>query len=191
MDTHCFRWHTRRTAYPFLIFAVTLFGILSVAWIALPLLFRVDIGGEIRDVDDVRSYHREVKNRLRDLEEHREAFVVSYQDPLYRALKQKKDTQHSFYSVRSDLEHIAKNIIPEQPDAITLDSIHYDRPGNAVHITGVVRNVGPRSMTVLAQLVDAMAGRSFVNSVEHPTFVRNEDPVIGFYSPFTITLFLQ
>lgn len=191
MEIPSFREHIRRTAHPFLIFTSALLGVLTVSWFIFPFFARVEVGGELRDADGIRSYHQEVKDHLQNLETQREAFVLSPQDPLYGALKDKKRTRSSFHHIRTTLENIAQNIVSDRHDSVSLDSVRYDGLRNAVRITGVVRNVGPRSMTVVAQLVDAMVDMPFVDSVEHPTFVRNEDPDIGFYSPFTITLFYR
>ena len=60
-----------------------------------------------------------------------------------------------------------------------------------VEISGDVRNVGLRSMTVLAQFVDAVASLPSVASVQRPVFTREKDEDVGFHSPFTFHITLQ
>jgi hypothetical protein len=86
---------------------------------------------------------------------------------------------------------LARQIVPDQPDAISIDSFEYDGEKKSIRLSGVVGNVGPRSMTVLATFVDSLIDMSIVDTLDRPLFTRSEDPHRGFISPFTLTFFVK
>ncbi len=58
-------------------------------------------------------------------------------------------------------------------------------------ITGDVRNVGPRSMTVLAQFTEELRSQPFTSEIRHPSFSRVQDKDGNFSSPFNIQIILE
>jgi len=175
-----------RLAFPLFLFSLILFCFLLLSWaFLLPYISQVHMGGERTGVRELQSYHRELTERLVHAEDARERTVLPILDPLYLELRSKKLAMPSFLRVHEEVRRIAARIVPDIADAVTVERLDFVADTGALEITGRTGHVGPRSMTVLAQLTDALLQSSFIESLNQPAFTRQED-ASGFFSPFLI-----
>ena len=79
----------------------------------------------------------------------------------------------------------------ENNKAINISSMKFDQEELSLEVEGKVQNVGPRSMTVLAQFIDAVQEAEWVSDISPPKFTREHDDENGFYSPFVFTILLS
>lgn len=182
-----------RTALPFAIFAVVLTSVLAVSKAAiLPSLLSVEIAGETRNVQDLKTYHTALQERISVKQEQRNQLVLPMEGTDYQSLADWKQGQYSLNFLLSSISQLAKGIpAKEGKAAVFINSIEYFPIDKVVEVSGDVRNVGPRSMTVLAQFVESLQSESFVKNIRHPTFTRIEKPNLGFVSPFNLAISLQ
>lgn len=177
-----------RLAFPVFLFSCVLFCFLFLSWILiLPYLSQVRMGDERRSIRDLQSYHRELTERLQRAEDSREDLVFPIHDPIYSELRSKKLIMPSLAQLMDEIRMILAGIVPDVPDAIHLERWHVDAEKNVLSLRGRIHNVGPRSMTVLAQMTDALRESSLIASLEEPAFARVED-ADGFFSPFVIRM---
>ncbi|MDD5623539.1 MAG: hypothetical protein PHI23_02415 [Candidatus Peribacteraceae bacterium] len=182
----------RRVALPFALFCVVLLSFLLLSWFLLfPRIARVDLHGSLVGAGDLRAREQELAAKVALLEEQREEYLSPLDDTAFGRLKVLKAEQPSFLEVRASVLEAAQGAVPEQEDAVAIGSIRYLEGGRRLSITGDVRNVGFQSMTILAQFVETLGHLPGVVSVDPPAFTRESDPVIGPYSPFSLTLTLR
>ncbi|MDO8648483.1 MAG: hypothetical protein Q7R81_01745 [Candidatus Peregrinibacteria bacterium] len=181
----------RRIAFSFLLFAAVLAALLALSfYLLLPLFTTVEIAGEERGIAELKAYRSSLQSRITKAEEQRTQLVLPIHDEGYAALKRERRTRYPLLTLRSELLQEASKVVA-QNDAVHVSTITYAPAEGSVALTGDVRFVGPRSMTVLAQFVEALNRMPMVASVREPKFTREEDPPLGFHSPFTLTFTLQ
>jgi len=182
----------RRIALPVLLFALVLTSLLTASWLLLlPQLTEIEIGGSVLDTSALKAYERELDERLSALERERDELVLPMEGTLYDALTTVKHNQRPLLPLRAQVIQAALHLVPGNKDAVSIDSLRYLTSGNRIEVTGDIRNVGPRSMTVLAQFAEVLRGLPFVADLQRPRFTRKDDPTIGMYSPFTLNISLQ
>lgn len=181
----------RRSALPFALFTGVLAGLMILSWyVLLPLFTRVNVGGSVLDLSSLLTYRAQLQAELLTAEEARAASLLPIQDPSYEMLKDRKRKTPSLLGIRRELRGIAAGLT-EQPDAVHLSTFKLLADSKTLQMTGDVRFVGPRSMTILAQFIEALEDSPLVASVALPRFVREEDPVTGPHSPFSVHLTLR
>lgn len=181
----------RRSALPFALFAGILAGLMALSWVLLlPLLTRVEVAGSLHTLTSLQAYRDDLQNELTEAEERRSHSLLAIQDPAYHALRTYKWGEQSAFRLRERFQEIAAGVIA-QNDAVHVAEVAWDPGGNTVLIQGSVRFVGPRCMTVLAEFVEAIENSPEFVVVSMPRFERKDDPVIGPFSPFVISLHLQ
>jgi hypothetical protein len=179
----------RRLAMPFLLFSMVLFGLLLLSWMLLmPNMTRMNISGKLLSAHSVQEYHDDIKQEILVLEDERNQLITPVYDERHINLVQQKQHTYSFYQMKRLIENAAYTLIPDTHNVVNIFALHLDQETQIISLRGEVTNVGPRSMTVLAQFIDALDVLPFVSSVTQPSFTREEDPDRGFYSPFAITL---
>jgi hypothetical protein len=72
-------------------------------------------------------------------------------------------------------------------DGVVIERLRMDAVTREVRVHGDVRGVGPGSMTVLAEFVDLLRAHPSVHALKAPAFTREDDPGVGFHSPFTLS----
>ncbi|PIQ75747.1 hypothetical protein COU78_00045 [Candidatus Peregrinibacteria bacterium CG10_big_fil_rev_8_21_14_0_10_49_24] len=180
-----------RGAVPLFLFSLVLLILLVLSnMYVLPGLTSVDVGGKERDAAQLKSYYDSLLQQITEQEQERDALVLPMEDTAYRRLVEQKNAAFPLLSLRASLEQTAKQIAPEGKSVVHIDSIRYIPSKKRAELIGDVRNVGPRSMTVLAQLVEELRMQPFVEGIVSPRFQRREDPVLGMYSPFTLVISL-
>lgn len=180
----------RNMAVPFLLFAVVLATLLTLSFLLLlPLLTDVEAGGSQRTAAGLRTYHAHVLADILQEEQERDAAVLPAVDHAYVVLRDGRQEDSSLIDLRSRILQTASSLVPEV-GAIHVRSFTYDRSAHSLTLDGEVRNVGPRSMTVLAQFVDELQRVPGVSAVQPPPFERRDDPTAGLHSPFSIVLTL-
>lgn len=166
------------------VFTALLFG----SWMyALPRLTRITLQGRTLDLAVVVPYEQQLRAQLMDIEAKRNALALPLHDAAYDALK--RDAQ--CYPLLEDMEKaVAEAAERTAQGSAMFSSMTFDADGT-LGLRGDIRNVGMRSMTVLAQFVEELGTLPFVASVTPPRFVRSEDAGIGHHSPFDLTLHLK
>lgn len=176
-----------RIALPLFLFAAVMFGLLLLSWaLLLPRFTHIEVNGSLLSPAEVLAYEGRLAEELRELEDTRNRLVLPVQDETYRSLLDAKRRDRSVLGIIEELDRIARGV-SDVADSIVIDSLSVDVSTRAVVLTGDVRNVGPRSMTLLASFVEAVEKSSIVTDLEHPAFTRTEAPGIGFHSPFSFS----
>lgn len=179
-----------RAAMPLLLFSMVLFGFLALSWfLLLPRFAGLDVNGSVLAPQEIADYAKTLKAELTTLEQKRDTLILPTLDPTYDALKEEKRAAFSILDLRSNLLDVAARI-PDSANAVVLSSMKMNDDGS-VTVTGDVRNVGPRSMTVLAAFIDNAEHIASIAHLERPAFTREENADGSFHSPFTVTLTLQ
>ena len=181
----------RRVAVSLLLFTIALLTLLLLSrMFILPRVAEVEVKGVRRSVEDLTMYHISLLAEIARKEQQREASVAPVIDPVHEMLKESRRANLAFPQMREELLQEAAALVSE-PDAIHLNAITYDADAKTVEVSGDVRNVGTRSVTVLAAFVTTVRNMPFVKSVQDPSFSRQEDPGIGVHSPFTFSFVLR
>ncbi|MDD4319216.1 MAG: hypothetical protein PHW10_02750 [Candidatus Peribacteraceae bacterium] len=176
----------RNIALSVFLFSLVLFVLLSLSYaLLLPLFTRVQVGGTPRDATGVRAYQSALAADILALERERDTSVLPLLDPAHETLKGSRRSLPSFEELREDIRRLAAALVPE-PDAIHIEALRLRVADRVLEIEGDVRNVGPRSMTVLARFTDELARLPGIASVDSPVFERREDPGTGMHSPFLL-----
>lgn len=181
----------RESAMPFFLFSAVLFGLFILSWLLLlPHFTRIEIAGSLHTIDSLRIRREELQQKTEVAEQKRSEHVLAVRDETFLALRSEKHHTASFQTLRTLLLRVADESA-EQPDAVHLSGMTYNRGEGIVQIRGDVRFVGPRSMTILAQFIERLQEQSLFAAVTMPRFVREDDPKIGPRSPFAITVTLR
>jgi hypothetical protein len=180
----------RRVALPFFLFSAVLFGFLLLSWIFLvPRLTRIEVAGSVRGEQELEDRREELRREILAAERSRENLILAIHQPQYLALKAAREGRLSLPELRVRLDDIAKKTVDQQ-DAIHVSALAYDVEAKTVKVEGDVRFVGSRSMTVLAEYVENLRSSPAFASVSTPTFLREDDPITGAHSPFSLTITL-
>lgn len=181
-----------RFAFPLFVFAAALSLALSLSWwFLLPRLAGVPLHGELMYGASLVQFYADLNDRVDALEEERNHLVLPGQDPLSQFLHQLRRSDIALVPLIMALARSAAQVVPDHPDAVFLESFAYDAEKHTLTLTGDVRRVGPRSMTVLAEFIEALPRIPIVSAVEHQRFTREEDPEGDFHSPFALLLRLR
>lgn len=181
-----------RVALPFFLFAFVLMSLLFLSWaLLLPKFTHVDIGGSVRSLNEMRVLRADLLSQIEGMEEDRAAFLSPVTDATYLSLMEEKEGSPGLLILFRDIERLAQSAVPEVDNAVVIQHFAYSANDDSLVLSGRVQNVGPRSMTVLAQFVEEAGKLPGVASVNAPRFERKEDEMIGFYSPFAITIILK
>lgn len=182
----------QRIAQPFFLFSIALTALLGVSHsVLLPHLTSVEAGGQERSPAELRAYVANLESEITAAERNRNALILPMQSSPFRAFIDTKHETPSLLALTDAVREIARTAAPDAPGAIRVDRIRYSTDDRMLILSGDVRDVGPRSMTVLAQFTEELRTLPFAEDVRPPRFARLEDPTIGFHSPFTIAIALQ
>jgi hypothetical protein len=178
-----------RISWPFFLFTLVLLGIFALSWAyLLPRYTRVEINGTAMTGTEIKDHKTSLTAQVAALEAARRTLVLAVNDPAYDALKTHRKERKTLESVTTVFEEHAKTV---QGGRVVFRSFAYDPGKNALTLRGDVRDAGVSSMTVLAQYAESLKTLPDVKSVTIPAFSRMEDPRIGTYSPFDITVTFQ
>lgn len=179
-----------RSGVPFLLFGLVLTGALALSrTYLLPLLTRVHVQGDVLGADQLAETEQRLNDDLAQAEARRAQLVRPVQDARYDTLKEYKRALLTPLVVQTFLATLLAEADPAL-DGIVFDHIRVDATTGDVRVHGDVRGIGSRSMTVLAQFVDALRAHPQVHALQTPPFTREEDPVLGFHSPFSFAFVL-
>jgi len=177
-------------ARPLLLFSGVLAGLLLVSsMVLLPRLTTVEVAGSLFTIQELRAHRTALLEDVRQAESNRQQFVLALHDEQYNALKESKNSV-SPDALRDEILKVAASIV-DQPDAVHIEKFHLAVANGTIELTGDVRFVSARSMTVLAEFVEALRHLPFVKDVTTPRYVRETTAGIGQHTPFTLTLHLQ
>ena len=180
-----------RSMGPLLLFLAVLCGLLLLSWmLLLPRFTQLEVEGKKMGAGELHRYRQELQATLSTLEQHRTVLALPVQDPDFLRLMQQKQAHLTAQDVRSRL-HLAAARVSDVPDAILLSRFSFDVASGAVEVEGDVRNVGPRSMTVLAAFIDQVEQMPEVSELTRPAFQRSDDGDGGFHSPFHFVFFVK
>jgi predicted CopG family antitoxin len=192
-ERHSFGDIARRTAFSFFLFSVVLTALLAVSWfILVPELTRVEIGGSVRGLQELQAYKVDLEGQIVALESQRGSFLLPVDHDLYQKLKQLKDERMKFQELRREIRQVIKELVPGRTDVVILSGFYFDASKNVGEIHGEIVNIGPRSMTVLAQFVEDINNIPVVMNVETSRYTRQEGQKPGsFFSPFTLRITIR
>lgn len=180
----------RRVSTPLMLFTGSLFMLLVLSWtLLLPQYTNFHVNGDLLSPREIAIYERDRQQELMAMEEKRNRLVLPVLDAAYDRLKQEKRDVPSVSSIREELRQAAIRAEAGQGEIIT-QSLTVDRATRAVSVTGDVRNVGPRSMTLLAEYVTQLESIPQFTGLTRPAFSRTDDEGIGIHSPFAFTFTL-
>ncbi len=180
-----------RVAWPFFLFCGVLLSLLALSWtLLLPRYTRIDVGGTLRSAEGIEQYRSELAAQIAAKEEERRQMVLAVHDPSYDALKDHRRQRVPLEAMMSALIEYGKTTMGDEA-TVHWSGFDYDPAAKTLVIRGDIRDAGARSMTMLAQFADSLHAVPFVASVTVPPYGREDDPRVGFRSPFVITLTLQ
>ncbi|MBT4119723.1 MAG: hypothetical protein HOG89_01175 [Candidatus Peribacter sp.] len=186
---HSFGDIARRTAFSFFLFSLVLTALLALSWYLLvPELTRVEIGGTVRGLQELKAYKTDLEGQILTMEDQRGSFLLPVNHDLYERLKGLKDERLVFQKLRKEIRQVIVDLIPGRTDIVVISGFYFDATTNIGEIRGEVTNVGPRSMTVLAQFVEDIGAIDMVTNVETSRYTRQEGENGSFYSPFTLRI---
>ncbi|OGJ57167.1 hypothetical protein A3H22_03575 [Candidatus Peribacteria bacterium RIFCSPLOWO2_12_FULL_55_15] len=181
-----------RIAFPLFAFAAALVcALLLSRLLFLPRLAGVRLHGETMYGSSLTRFYADLRDRVDAQEEARNHLVLPGRDPLSLFLRRLRRSDVSTALLFAAVARGAENAVRDRPDAVFLESFHYDAAGRTLALAGDVRHVGPRSMTVLAEFIETLQRIPFVDAVEHQRFLREEDASGAFHSPFSLLLRLR
>jgi len=176
----------------FAIFSFVLTGaLLASRTFLLPKLTHVKVAGEERDIQEIRDYHNRLTAQLADAETRRMDLMLPIQNEQYRALLAKKQHMPDFLTIRQRLQNVALQFADGETSVVFFSDMRLREREQFMEVTGEVRNVGQRSMTVLAQFIEAVHALPIVADVQNPRFTRSSSKEKGDFSPFTIRITLR
>lgn len=179
----------KRTALPFFLFALFLVLLLSLSWyLLIPQLTRTEISGEQRSLSQLREYHSDLQAQISSLEGKRGTFLRPVNHRVYSRIQSLKTRRSVFQSLRSDVNHAMMTLVPGKKNVVLLSHFSFDARTRKAEIRGRIANVGPRSMTVLAQFIEAIDRIPEVLDIERSRYTRVQHDDGSFSSPFTIVL---
>jgi len=164
-------------------------ALLALSWYLLvPELTRVEIGGTVRGLQELKAYKTDLEGQILTMEDQRGSFLLPVNHDLYERLKGLKDERLVFQKLRKEIRQVIVDLIPGRTDIVVISGFYFDATTNIGEIRGEVTNVGPRSMTVLAQFVEDIGAIDMVTNVETSRYTRQEGENGSFYSPFTLRI---
>ncbi|MBI5155823.1 hypothetical protein HZA45_00960 [Candidatus Peregrinibacteria bacterium] len=180
-----------RLGLPLFLFGTSLFALLLISFtVILPHFTRFDLGGRALSASAVGDYRDQLRAQIKDAEEKRDDFLLPSHDAVYDQLRTRRTDAPDIVSIRKSIISIA-SAAAVQKDAIVFRVMRIDARKETVHMEGTVRNSGPRSMTVLAQVVEALHSAPFTAELSSPLFERKEEPAGVFHSPFSFDITLR
>lgn len=181
-----------RLAFPLFAFAAVLSLALFLSWwFLLPRLAGIPLHGELMYGASLVQFYADLHDRVDALEDVRNQLVLPGQDPLSQFLRQLRRSDVPLVLLSAALARSAEETVPDRSDVVLLESFQYDATEQILTLTGDVRHVGPRSMTVLAEFIETLRSIPAVSAVEHQRFTREEDLKGELHSPFTVLLRLR
>lgn len=181
----------RRILHSFSIFMLVLVGMLFCSrFLFLPKLTRVQVAGEDRNIQEVRDYHAKLTAQLLEAETQRMQLLLPVQDDRYRSLITVKHRAFSFEDIRDRFKNVAQQFADGEVQTVFFGEITL-HDVQVLDVSGEVRNVGQRSMTVLAQFIEALRMLPIVSEVQNTRFTRSFTEEKGDFSPFTLNVILQ
>lgn len=179
----------KRVALPFLLFSGSLFSLLLLSWIfLLPKFTNVERpDGTAMTPSSIAVYTRTLSANVLEAEKHRTMLVRAVNDETYRRLIDARAASLTPLDIEQYLRQAAARL-GEREAGITFSRIVVDQ--HIVTVEGDIRNVGTRSMTVLAAFIDSVAELSIVSDFKRPAFTREILPDGSMHSPFTFTFTL-
>ncbi|MCK5020202.1 MAG: hypothetical protein KAS32_24400 [Candidatus Peribacteraceae bacterium] len=183
----------QRTSLPlalfFMVFSLMLF--LSKSFL-LPALLLVEIDGETHSVEELKSYHDRLSLQVDEKKAERKQLVLPMEGTRYIEILDEKHSAYRLSSLTSAISQVAEKISSMQgaEKVVSVSGITYSPRKKSLVIIGNIFNVGPRSMTVLAQFIEELRSEPFVLTFHNPKFERKQDSSGKFYSPFNIQISL-
>lgn len=178
-------------AWPFCIFSMVLASLMALSWtLLLPRYTRIEVGGTLRSAEEIVRYRESLTADITTKERARRQHIVTVHAPEFETLTQLRQSRVSLDDLRDSLTKHATALTGKE-DIVHWTALRYDPEGKSLVLQGDIRNVSTRSMTVLAEFAQSLKDLPFVASATTPSFTREEDPVIGMHSPFTVTLSLR
>ena len=175
-----------RIAMMFLLFS----GVLSLLLVCsgiflLPRFTSFFVEGKRLSPKEMVQHERTLRAKVLAMEQERTRLALPFIDATYEALKMKKRAQPSILTLRMDL--LRARTHTGAAEAIVIDDIALDALSGRVTVTGDVRGIGPRSMTVLAAFTEEVEKLPSVTALQPPAFSRAEDEAGNIHSPFTFS----
>jgi len=179
----------RRISVSLFLFSSVLTGVLLLSQhFLLPQFTQIDVGGEIRDAEEVQLYHAQLMIDVSAAEKERNSIVLPIQDELYQQLQYTKHTQADYWNFRKKIQNAITQFSDDPEKKVSLEHIVFIESEDRIELKGHVSHKGLRSMTVLAQFTEVIRNLKFVVSVPNPQFIRHQTDSGNSYSPFTLYL---
>lgn len=182
----------RKLALPFLLFSAVLAALLLLSWaLLLPEFTHLNVGGSVKSTSDLQRYRAQLVQSIDELKRTRNDYLFPLDETEYGKLTEAKLKDQKFDFLFEQIRTTGNQLVPDTAGVVAIKSYTYNAHDKKAVIEGMIRGVGPQSMTVHAQFIEALRILPGVESAKSSRFTREEDPKIGFYSPFVIELFLK
>lgn len=182
----------RRTAFSFFLFSIVLTALLTLSWyILVPELTEVEVGGTVRGLQELKAYKADLEGQILTMEDQRGSFLLPVNHELYQKLKGIKNERLEFQELRKEIRQVMIDLLPGRTDIVSISGFEFNATTKTGEVFGRIQNVGPRSMTVLAQFVEDISQIPMVSTVETSRYTRQETENGEFYSPFTLRIHVR
>lgn len=179
----------RRVLLQLFLFALVLTTLLLLSWVLIiPGFGRIEIGGTVRGIAELTAHRNHLTADIASFRERRDATLLPLRDSSYGELVYAKASSPHFLTLRAHIQEVALRLVPEEPDAVTIDVMRFDVSTLTFEIAGRIQRVGPRSMTVLAQFIEELRAIPGVTALHGARFAREQDASGAFFSPFQLSL---
>ncbi len=180
-----------RSMLPLLLFSVALFVLLLLSWLmVVPQFTKLAVNGQVLSPVNVLSLQAKLQVDVSSLEDRRVTLVLPQIDlqyrPLLNAARHDTDVQAMLFELSA-----AGARASNATGVVTMQRFSFDASSGEVRVEGDVRNVGVRSLTVLASFIEEVEKLPFVHDLQRPAFTRIEDPALGPISPYVLTFYLH
>lgn len=178
-----------RVANPLLLFSGSLCVLLFLSWMfLLPKFTSVERpDGTAMTPRAIAAYTKQLTADLTKAEEQRTTLIRAVNDEKYRALIEARAHALSSLDIERELRQAAARL-GEVEGSVILSSITVK--DGQVTVDGDVRNVGTRSLTVLAAFIESLDDLPIVHDLQRPSFARETLPDGSMHSPFRFSFSL-
>jgi hypothetical protein len=181
-----------RVSIPLFLFSAVLLFLLLLSWfLILPLFSRVDISGETLSLWDAKTLLAETEAEIAVLEKERHDLIIPVHDQLFASLVTQKHRSVALSELLKDILSLSASLIPHKNNVVALSTVDYLEKDHEMILEGVIHNVGPRSMTVLASFLTQIETIPAIVAVSLPVFERVQTTDGSYESPFQTTLRLS
>ena len=180
-----------RLGIPVFLFGVIfLLATVALTQILTPDRFPVRIGDKVVRIADLESEQKRLMNQKADLTS-RPSTVTESRAPVLHQLAVLRGQVRPVGQTLMNIETVRASFKAGDADPIAIPQMDAEGSGGRLRLGGEVKDVGGRSMQILASFVDGLRAIPTVETVTEPEYSQHKDPAGITVSPFSVTVTLK